>query len=377
MAAALVPSVSYADTAQKRVRVEKVDENHLEYSVYELKGVERVDLSDLIISDSAKGRPDGLNFLWDEVPDFKQELLNLGLARLREPAKASAQYLESERRAKELQLGIWAPKAPPPTPQIETERGFDFVALFWKILTYSWYLISALGIVSVISAIYYFLYIRRRVQLLIIGKPSAGKSAIFARIKNPKLDRKLILDLKPTPVRQGARLREHIQYAKFEIYPRLTDVPGSAYSTVWDEVTKWRFRFGFMRRHALLLVLAPTEKNSKTTMSEGDDQRFRDTQLGYVQALVEGSFGARKTAKPKIVIVFLNKFDLACDYPPGDSNASDQEKGFTLLFAEHLKSVRLAAEKAGIHFHAFAGSALNDWNCSNLITVIGKTLYGD
>jgi len=208
--------------------------------------------------------------------------------------------------------------------------------------------------------------------LLIIGQMSAGKTAIFSRLLDPHISVEKILALEQSKSKQKIKFRQHVQYAKFEIYPRLTDVPGSAFSTAWDELT----RFRFIRRHAIILVLAPTMKNVKSG-SPIFDEKYLAVQLGYVQSFMEGGLGARKTRKPKVVILYLNKFDLVSDFPSGDSSAKEAEDKFLSRFREHQQSVELATKKAHIKLHIVVGSALRGWNCDNLITLVGKSLYGN
>jgi signal recognition particle receptor subunit beta len=85
--------------------------------------------------------------------------------------------------------------------------------------------------------------------------------------------------------------------------------------------------------------------------------------------------GARRTRKPKMIILFLNKFDLFSSQPPTDAATSSIQEQFKNDFASHIRSAELAAGKLGIKCPVIIGSALKNWNCKDLITTIGDTLY--
>jgi len=356
---------------------------------YDPKEPQEIDLSDLILSgkvSNGKSLPLELLDTWDSVPDFKLILLRQGLAQLRDVQSAPESYRTAQDRAKDAGLGIWATPTPTPTPPSSplatqsspeppgTTSVNDVFNLIVSSARFIWGWIVRLAPVGfggfLLWALYYFFWVRRRIRLLIIGLKSAGKTAVYWRLIDPTIDSNKILSLEPTKARQKIAFRRHIQYAKFEIYPRLTDVPGAAYSTVWDELT----RFRWLRRHAMLLVLAPSMMNSKG--ENIPDTHYVATQLGYVQAFVEGSLSARKTRKPKVLILFLNKFDLISSHPPNDSAASDQRQVFLRAFSEHIESVERAIKRANIPYRLVIGSAVNNWNCTDLISVVGKLLFG-
>ena len=396
----LLPTTVF--TQQRFIVVEKLEDGTLTYRNYELKESRQVDLSDLVLSERLQRKdmrlPPPLDSMWQDIPDFKVILLESGLAKLRNSETADRRYQEAQEKAREQGAGLWATPTPTPKPKrspdqiaspsplaasssptsqqdapsvasVVFQRILEFAKFLWGwIVTLSPLGAGGLGITGLI----YFFYIRRRVRLLIIGQMSAGKTAVFSRLLDPHISADKILALEASKVKQKVKFRQHIQYAKFEIYPRLTDVPGSAFSTAWDELT----RFRLVRRHALVLVLAPTMKNVR---SNGPvfDQKYLAVQLGYVQSFMEGGLGARKTRKPKVVILYLNKFDLVSDFPSGDSAAKAAEDKFLDQFREHKQSVELATKRAKIKLHVVIGSALKGWNSDNLITLVGKSLYGN
>jgi len=397
-------TVSATDSPQLQIKVAEIDGDQLIYVTYQLNDKQRVDLSELILSEQInknKSIPFPLGITWTEVPDFKLILLQNGLAQLKSPGTADEKYRNAQEKAQKEQKGIWKPaqqpqpqqtkpseqsqSTPPPktTEQPRQSDGNSFWDDIGKFFSnagnfiWKWVVIlSPVGIVGIIITILLtFLwrryYLERRIRLVIVGEPSTGKSAVYKRILNPNTDKQEILGLIPTKGKQTYKMKTHVRYAKFDIYPRLTDVPGSAFSTVWDELTGFRFK----RPHALLVTLSTTKMNHNG--NNVIDEKYLYTQLGYIQAFIEGGMGARKTRKPKVVVFFLNKFDLFSSHRPDDSAAVQAEARFQAVFEDHIKSATLALEKARIPFKIIIGSALENWNCDRIIDIVGKELYGN
>ena len=178
----LVVWASCGNAQQARIRVESIDEKHLVYSVFQLEGTKAVDLSDLILDDAltanSSSLPPNLRTEWQDVPDFKILLLKSGWAKLRDPSKVAQQYRDAEAIAKSEQIGIWAPPPPIPSPS-QAPEDLTFLQPLLSVLAkiFIWLIWFGMGSVIVTAAYYYF-YVRRRVRLLIIGKASAGKTAV-------------------------------------------------------------------------------------------------------------------------------------------------------------------------------------------------------
>ncbi len=397
-----VVSLTCNGAPQQYITIEQIGTDHLIYDQYSLTQTQREDLSDLILSDKIIGKtvlPSSLNLFWSQKPDFKLMLLSVGLARLKNFDAASEEYRVAQETAKKEGKGDWEKPSEPaqspstattpsrrstPTPD-ESPEGPSVISQIGTNL-YNWgkalwdWIVSPLGIMSAISAaalayLYRRFYIQRRLRLLIIGEPSAGKTALYLRLLNPGIEEETILKLGPTPALQKMVGRNFIPHGKYEIHPRLTDVPGGTPAYVWDELTGFWFRW-FWNPHALVVTLATTIEKSSNGDSKSKSQSYLDTQLGYVRAFIEGAMGARRTRKPKAIILYLNKFDLFSSLPPTDTTAGPRREQFKHIFADHISSAELAAKKAGIKFHVVIGSALKNWNCEELIKTVGRTLYG-
>jgi hypothetical protein len=392
-------SCSAAEPPKEFYKVVEINGEKLVYVKYQAADEKQnVSLSDLILSKQVtEGNiPNQLSSNLIDLPDFKIVLLQAGLAQLKNPETAEEKYRNAQAQAQKENKGIWY-KSPTPTPEVKTPEPTlspqisstvesskeSESSILWNnvvyILSVIWEFIWRwinYGIVgAVISFLLYLGYLRfyveRRVRLLVIGKPSAGKTALLIRILNPKMDRQSIINLSPTKAAEKIIVKKPIRHGKFEIYPRMTDVPGSNVSTVWDELLRSRFT----RSHILLVTLATTETNQRIN-DNAYDEKYLNIQLGYIQALIEGAMGARKTRKPKVVIFFLNKFDLFSSYPPNDSGGFQAKTDFENIFKEHIASGMSALSKAGIKFHVIIGSALENWNCDLIIEMAGNDLYG-
>lgn len=379
-----------SDPPEHKIAVVSVTNDQLTYVVYDINSKQTLDLSDLILSEQITKSgtiPSQLNFNWSELPDFKLLLLQAGLAKLKNPEISDEKYRNAQEKAQAENKGIWS-KPPSPQPQspspIQTPNNGP---TFWEgvgqsltsIGNFLWNWINLLAPIGIIGVLLTFLstyfykrfYIQRRIRLMFLGEPSSGKTALYCRILDPKIDKQKVLELTPTEAFKFYKMKKHISHGRFEIYPQLKDISGSAFSTVWDEFTGSYFT----RSHALVVVLSTTKMNSKDT-NIVTDEKYLYMQLGYIQAFIEGAMGARKTNKPKVVILFLNKFDLYAAYPPTDSAVIETRDMFRKLFEEHIRSAELALKKANIPCHIILGSALENWNCELIVEIIGKELYG-
>lgn len=166
-----------------------------------------------------------------------------------------------------------------------------------------------------------------------------------------------------------------IPKGKFEILPELADIPGAAFGTVWDSLLG-------SYNHALVTVVAPQKFNGVQDgqvkiidIATNFDQRYVDIQLGYMQAYVEGGLGASATKKPRVLIMFVSKFDLYSKLPPYDSAAEKIKEKVLDIFADHINSARSAAKKAGVPFELIVGSSVEKWNTGQVLEAVTTVLY--
>lgn len=346
--------------------VVEIREDKLIYETYMSKGHNEYDLSGLAVSKEIIGKGDPFKQMFWGVPDFKTILLKNGYASLKQTETAEPSHIAAQKKAKSEKKGQWSGSAETLTKALQVIKSLSIK--IWHLLLRWLPVLISIGVVGyVASYLYKKFYIQRRLKLLIIGEPSAGKTALYLRLLDPEIERKKILELAPTKAMQRIERKTFIPKGKFELYPSVSDVPGSAFSTVWDE-------FGKVRSHAIIVVLAPTDKNTRNPMVI--DEKYIYTQLGYVQAYIEGGIGSHITKRPRMIIIFVNKFDLFCDVSPGDSAAESAQKSLEKIFKDHIESARMAGKKVGIPVHVVFGSALESWSCNRVLDLVGNHLYG-
>lgn len=100
------------------------------------------------------------------------------------------------------------------------------------------------------------------------------------------------------------------------------------------------------------------------------DQKYIDTQLGYLHAYIQGGLGAQFTKKPKLLILYISKFDLFSAYPPEDSNSQKIKQVLEEVFKDHIEAAAKAGKEAKIPFELIFGSAVEKWNSDRIIFLV-------
>lgn len=379
-------------TGQDRYSVKVVEEDKLVYRTYEFAGTGEVDISDFIISADVIGK-NPFNVVYSYLPDFKLLLLKNGYAKLKNPTSAPKYYRNAENTAKEKKIGpIWRTKPEPKDAKPEIPASFwkKTVTSFWGKISFIgkfiWgnikeiiLLLGSLGVISAIARhLYKKFYIQRRCKLLIIGEPYSGKTALLMSLVNPKVEKEEILKLDAhSPAVTEKERQDFIPRGKFEIYPSVSDVPGHFYATVWDKFFKG---YG----HAMIILISAFKgdgRNSNGSIRRLDpykdiDQKYIDIQLGCVQVYIQGGLGSEFTKKPKLLIMYISKFDLFSEYPPDDSSSQKTKEVLEKVFGEHIEVAAKAAKDVGIPFKVIFGSAVEKWNTGEILDIVVNQLYG-
>jgi GTPase SAR1 family protein len=228
--------------------------------------------------------------------------------------------------------------------------------------------------------IYRKLFIERQLKLLIIGEPSTGKTALYKTLSNENVTKDEILSLIPTRHINVSKPQK-IPHGKYEIIPELRDMPGSDYSGIWENL------FG-KRKHAILFVLAAVQDNffkkvngawEKQKFTKSDiDSKYLDVQFGVLKAYLGGiSAKSVKRKKPKIIIIFINKFDIFSNLKPSDSSSTQTAKEIRELFKEHIKFAENEAKKAKVKCKIIIGSTLKRWGTQEALETIKNELYNN
>lgn len=362
----------------KRGIVTKIENGKMFIDQYGFSRERIIDVSDLTLIDRIENKDEIFNTFYREPLDFRILLLVKGYAKLKNEAKAESSELEAQNKARAKKIGVWRvqKKIQPPSKTKSTDsKGINWNKLFG----FLWNLVIVLGGFGILGWLakkaYKKVYIQRKFKLLIIGEPSTGKTALLYNLVDPNVSRDTILQLTESKAISRKQRNKVIPKGKFEIIPELADVPGSAFASVWDSLLG-------TYNHALVMVVSPYRLNGVMDGTIKDqnidskvDQKYVDIQLGYVQAYIEGGIGAKSTKKPKVVIMFISKFDLYSKLHPGDSASQKAVQKIFDIFDEHIKSAKSAAKKAGIRFETIIGSSVEKWNTERVLAIVTDQLY--
>ena len=362
--------------------VRTISGGQLIYEVYDSGGTHTIDVSDMTIWDGIKGNTDVYNSFYYSGA-FREILLRNGYAKLNFTNKATADEIAAQEEARSANKGIWAPSTPPPPPPPPPPFDWNkFWAWTQEILRDSF--ITAL-LFAVIRWLYINIYLKRQVDLLVIGQPDCGKTALCLVLEKPNTPKADILKLEHSKAVSTSRTPERIPRGKFEILPAMTDVPGTDFSTAWNKIhgTIWGKMLGLIRKYALVVVLAPGERNgtnggtvvSTRDVSSGNDQAYLYRQLGYIEAFVGGSLGSKKARKPRVVVLFMNKFDWFARMNPNDSSSLEVRRQFLAIFEKHIDLIKSAATKQKIPFESIVGSAVEKWGTEEVLDAVVHQLY--
>lgn len=356
------------------VQLLEIRENKLVYIIYTLSETKEIDLSDLVVSPEVIGR-DPFNLLYQATPDFKLLLLENGYAKLKNKQLADDSYRNAENNAKAAKKGIWRDKSSSNVKIIfNSINNFIFKNLKNIVI----YLISSGILILFLKHLYNKFYIQRRCKLLIIGEPFTGKTALLHVLINPNIEKDEIFKL----IGQSSGVTKKIRPAfiprgKFEIYPKISDIPGHFYGTVWDN-------FFVNYSHILIIVISAFKGNGrkedgtlfKLDINNDIDQKYIYMQLGYVQSYIQGGLGSEYTKKPKLLIMYISKFDLFSKYHPDDSSSKNTKQALEEIFKEHIGAATKVAKDSKIPFKLIFGSAVEKWNTDKVLDTIISQLYG-
>jgi hypothetical protein len=360
--------------------IRKIEGGKIVYERYNFSGQQELDISDLTVWDKADHET-VFNTFYYTSQDLRILLLQTGYAKLNDSSRATPNEVQAQEKAQSAGMGMWK-KAPSPSPTNYPSPGHDGSRWvewnkYWSLLWQAFVILASVGIIGAVGRwLYKKFYIQRRVKLLLIGEPSSGKTSLQLTLIDPHISKNELLNTKMSKAVLEKKGHKHIPRGKFEILPRVTDVPGAAYGSVWDEVLGHP-------SHALVILICPYRFNgvakdgSKQLLSVAADidRQYIDMQLGYVQAYVEGLLGAKRTKKPKMVILFISKFDLFSKTPPDDSASDQITKQLNGVFNSHINSAKSAAQKASVPCEVLIGSAVEKWNTEAVLTAVAKALY--
>jgi hypothetical protein len=323
--------------------------------------------------------------LFPREPDWEFELIRKGIVPLHQSPSTLPVYVEAEKEARRLKLGIWKgtsqnkPDSPQPssTPKpVKTGlidrlwKSFDLEALksaiaFWgglsaAILTGSWLLQQGIRASR-----------RIEVSLLLLGPKSAGKTWLWARLDNPDISVADLEKLNPTPsVQKTSKPIRPRLMGRFEVYPFYIDVPGGEPGRHHEQMTKKRL----FKRNKCIFILILSTTPDVTDNANVIDREYISEQLGYV-SLPLALISSANSTKPAMCMVVITKFDLFSDREPRHSGSSSAISQLNGIFQPHIARLEQACKTRGIPFELMFCSARDGWGIDSIYNRIEKALF--
>jgi hypothetical protein len=372
----LLNTAAFAQNTTTKNKIIKIENDHVYFESYIYNETIDFDISDLELDSDWEKNDKIFNTVYTNYTsdDFRELLLENGLAIIKDVTKAKERDLEAQNRAKSENLGFWKTTT-------NSKNGWTILGLkLWNIIL----ILGSLGILSTISQyLYKKFFIEKKVSLLFIGLPACGKTTFIKRLKNPKISEKELLNTTPSTAYESHSSSNVIRRAKYEIYPRIGDTPGTRPDIILDKVYASKLNKVFTFRNACLLVLlspfinngVENNKVKKYDINKDIDFEFISEQLGYIKGLVKGILRSVKTRKPKVLILFINKFDLISDYPPGDSVSLSLTKVIENVFSKHIQEIKIICDNLRIPCEIVIGSPVKKWNVEETLDIIVEKLY--
>jgi len=368
-------------TAQTRyTQLKDVTDSNLIFNLYSSSETKTIDVADLILIDGLISKPGMHSFYW-ETDDFRTILLKQGYAKLKDSTNSKKEEIDAQNIAKQRKVGFWYEKPAPdttqkpvytsevdkPTDSIESEND-SFIKNAWDFIkaNFIWFLgFVGLGVIIqyIFRPLYRKFYIERKFRLLLVGDTAAGKSALHSILLDPDISKEKILASAPSDSSMRIKRREKIIWGKYEITPELIDTAGTKPETFFN-----------IKNQVVVFVLAPVQHNGQIESIE--DSRYIDKQEGILQTYLGYIISEAKNGRrPKILILFINKFDLLSKKHPDDSSSKNQKQAITSLFSTHINILKSEAKKIDIPYAILIGSAVEKWSTKEIQERITRELY--
>jgi len=338
----------------KDIRVQEIKDNYIIYNTLEYRWLGNVSINasnlnidilyhDVIRRQSFKTEADVINYL-----------LSNGYATIIDTQKASQKEIEAENSAKNAEIGVWKKDEP------KNKGGI----LRWIKNNYKSIITFILGS-GFIGFIYSNRkkinqwYYERKINLLVLGEPSAGKTALIKVISDEHTTEQFILSLSPT-IAEKDFTGSKIYRGRYEFIPMMTDISGGDYGLKAEMISS-------DKNNAIIYVLSFTQKNNSSDF----DDKYMNVQLGALRA----QFGQIiNLKKPLIFILFINKFDLLSKNQPEDTSSSETKKKIMEAFNDHINEVKIKGKQHNIAIEVIIGSCVKRWNTHGLLDKITNNI---
>ena len=353
---------------------------------YEVKIKTEVDLSGLEIWNGALGKDDPFDSIYWTEPDWKLEMLRRGFARLKDERNAQAKYVEAQTNAKNARHGLWsslpAPPLPSPSlPEPESRWG-TLKKAFYVVVVVVFGVTSWFGGSAIIKLIRDWRR-RHRVPLILLGRPSTGKTWLYTRLIDPDVSTQELRTIRRSDVATRKKMPKSKPMGRYEIIADYYDNPGNKPGYQVDRLLEEK---GFLKRIGRLLIptksvwmitLATTPDVSVSNNSPAEakvDEAYIREQLGHLD-LPLGMLSSKRTPKPQMVITCINKFDLFAERDAKDSTSENAENSLRSIFLPHIKRVEEECKSQRIPFKLVMCSALRGWGAPEVWKQVEKAIF--
>ena len=288
------------------ISFEESEEHVIKAKVIYLQEIydEPVDLSNLALYiEEDKNYSVEKDIIYDDNK-IRKMLLEQGLAQIIDEDKATREELSYQSEAVKKEKGIWYTgdnKAVNSIHMIYNEFMMFLESNMGRIL--KWIIFTGFGI----STIYYFIkkrIMKRRIDTILMGGISSGKTTILKRIERPNItEGKLLAEATTTKTGEVVKC-DRVAYKNKDIYPYLFDNPGDQYGKMIDAINK----FGITKsdKKVLIYVISFTKSDS----SPAFDVPFTHSQISKAAVLVKSFKTSSSLTKVSKIIIFFNKCDL-------------------------------------------------------------------
>lgn len=269
--------------------------------------------------------------------DVAREVLANGIAKISNPKEVPVIYRKAEDEARSNGKGLW------PMPR------------WWE--TTSVQVLLALGGFVGLGGFAEFYNLlkgfrnRKSIVVLFMGRPSTGKSWVWARLEDPEISRSVLEGIDKT---EGMRKGEFplLMRGEYTLLPTCIDTAGNDPATIVREsLTPRRWfnhlqRWTFPKKYIWLIMLSTVERKGVARNSP-DSEKVNDIfiaeQLGYMD-LPKGLIQANGGRGPIAVFFCITKVDLFFDSNPKAGSMSDRDraefKQLSNRFDPHINAVK-------------------------------------
>ncbi len=374
-----------------------LNKNELTFKKYLINDTKKVDITDLELWPEMINTSNPFKKIYHEnSPDWKLLLLTRGFAKIKDERTASTVYINAQRNAKKLRLGMWQGTSSDDNLNQTSQKAadlnqssqkaadggpIDYGALLKQIKGFIMEWGGYAAIITSLIFIYNIIRVyrkRRKLFLLFLGARASGKTTLYKRMFQPS-DRPEECD-KPTtsPTTTRSTSPKIVPLGSYDVTPVYIDTAGGKPGEQASEMLykeSWFQRMLRPSRFVWIIILATTDKHVCYSTPDEDkiDLNFISEQLGYLY-LPRGILQATDTPKPDLILLCISKFDLFSEHDPHTKFALESKTKIMTIFAPHINRLKeTVGGSIPVHFEIV--SACEGWRVKEIRDVIEHHVY--